>query len=77
LASGGTVPAHLGDLADRFNWETADRRHSLDAQVYDLFHDYHGKGDHGRTDRLITNLYHQSRSAPEAARNATYAKIRA
>lgn len=73
----GTVPSHLGDLADRFNWDTADRRHSLDAQVYDLFHDHHGRGDHGRTDRLLTDLYHQSRRAPEAWRKESYGRIKA
>lgn len=52
----GGIPQHLTDFHDRYNVETADRRHQLDAQLYDLIHDIHGKGDHAATDLKIRSI---------------------
>jgi len=61
----GAIPKHLEDFHDRYNAETADRRHQLDRHLYDLIHDVHGQGDHERTDLKIRSIGNRLRTATE------------
>lgn len=71
-----SIPEHLNDLGDRYNWQTADRRHALDREVYDLIHDTHGQGDYERTDHKIRAIGSKMRVAPEEHKRALTASVR-
>lgn len=61
----GSIPQHLEGYADRYNVDTADRRHRLDREVYDLIHDVHGQGDHERTDLKLRDIARRLKTATE------------
>jgi hypothetical protein len=71
----GGIPEHLHDYADKYNWDTADRRHSLDASVYDLIKDTHGDGD--AADRAIRTIRARLLTATEDKKREATAKVRA
>ena len=74
LKASSGIPEHLHDLADRYNWHTADRRHSLDAAVYDLIRDTHGEGE--AADAAIRTIRGRLLMAPEDKKRDVTAKVR-
>ncbi len=70
-----SIPEHLHDLADRYNYDTADRRHSFDASMYDLALAQHG-GDHNAADQKLIKLGYELLHASEDKKRALTAKLR-
>ena len=72
----GSIPKHLEDYADRYNVDTADRRHRLDREVYDLIHDVHGQGDHERTDLKLRDIARRLKGASEEQKRQLTGAVR-
>jgi len=71
-----SIPEHLHDLADKYNWDTADRRHALDAKLYDFVHSTAGKGDHEATDLRLRDIGRKLLAATEDQKRALTASVR-
>lgn len=73
--AGLSVPEALHGFGDKFNWETADRRHALDAALYSFIHDVHAKGDSNKADKAVREINVRLASLPDEKRREITAKL--